>query len=299
MAFDDLGMRVAFSVVFRSQNRLVYGDDEEFLAYVSTDLARVVRKFLTATNLSEADYFSLFESTYLRYGSEPGGKVRVLLSPGNVQWVSDAFLQRTKEYAAKYNTGIHIHLLETFYQKEYGLRKWGKTPLAHLADLDVLGPELSCAHAVWLTKPDIELLAESGATVCHNASSNLRLKSDIAPVNAMLANGINVAKGTDSGAINDDDDLLQEMRLVAKLHRQPSIEPQGINSHAVLRMATLNAASPTFFAHTGTLEKGSRADLVLLDFSAIEDPYLEPDINVVDARERRTILPVQQPPLEQ
>ena len=64
-AFDDLGMRVAFSVLFRSQNRLVYGDDEEFLAYVSTDLARVVRKFLTATNLSEADYFSLFESTYL------------------------------------------------------------------------------------------------------------------------------------------------------------------------------------------------------------------------------------------
>ena len=86
----------------------------------------------------------------------------MLLSPGNVQWVSDAFLQRTKEYAAKYNTGIHMHLLETFYQKEYGLRKWGKTPLAHLADLDVLGPELSCAHAVWLTKQDIELLAEWG-----------------------------------------------------------------------------------------------------------------------------------------
>src|ERR671919_99061 len=49
---------------------------------------------------------------------------------------------------------------------------WGKTPVAHLNDLEFLGPELSCAHAVWLTADDIELLAQSGATVCHNASSN-------------------------------------------------------------------------------------------------------------------------------
>ena len=283
-AFNDSGMRTAFSIYFRDQNRIVYDDDQRFLATLPSDLAGSVKQDLAASNLAADDYFKLFESIHRQYGSDPSGRVRVLLSPANVQWASDGFLLRTKEYAAKYKTGIHIHLVENFYQKEYGLRTWGKTPIAHLNDLEFLGPELSCAHAVWLTDEDLELLAQAGATVCHNASSNLRLKSGIAPVNAMLARGVNVAVGTDSVAINDDDDMLQEMRLVSKLHRQPGIDAPAVSSHQVLQMATINAAAPTFFHdQIGALEKGRRADIVLLNMASIQEPYLDPGIHIVDA----------------
>ena len=180
--------------------------------------------------------------------------------------------------------GHHIHLVETYYQKQYGIRTWGKTPVAHLKDLGFLGPEVSCAHAVWLTDDDIDLLGQSNTTLCHNVSSNLRLKNGVAPVNGMWARGVNVAMGTDSTAINDDDDMLQEMRLVSKIHRQPGIGAPAINSHQVLRMATLNAAAPTFFHdEIGALEKGRRADVVLLDMTDIQGPYLDPDVHIVDA----------------
>ena len=53
----------------------------------------------------------------------------------------------------------------------------------------------------------------------------------------MLARGVNVAMGTDSTAINDDDDFLQEMRLVSKLHRQPGLEQPAITMDQVLTMA--------------------------------------------------------------
>ena len=120
--------------------------------------------------------------------------------------------------------------------------------------------------------------------MCHNPSSNLRLKNGIAPVNAELPSGINVTMGTDSTAINDDDDMIQEMRLSAKLHRQPGLDHPAVNSHQVLRMATANAARPTSFqGKIGVLEPGRFADMVLLDFSALEEPYLDPDIDVVDA----------------
>ena len=188
-AFGDVGMRTAFSVYFREQNRVVYADDEAFLSGLPSDLAASARKYLSAMDLSVSDYFQLFEQTYDKYGSDPNGMVTVLLSPANVQWVSDDFLQRTKEYATKYQTGVHIHLVESFYQKEYGIRKWSKTPVAHLQDLGFLGPELSCAHCVWLTEGDIDLLAQNNTTICHNASSNLRLKNGVAPVNAMFARG--------------------------------------------------------------------------------------------------------------
>ena len=283
-AFNDSGLRTAFSVYIRHQNRVVYAGDEEFMAGLPSDLATSLGGFLAAGYQSADDYFALYESIHRKYGHDPAGKVKVLLSPANVQWESDEFLLRTKEYAARHRTGIHMHLAETVYQKEYGIRNWGKTPVAHLSDLDFLGPELSCAHTVWLSEEDIDLLAESGVTVCHNSSSNLRLKSGVAPVNAMQTRGVNVAIGTDSCGINEDDDMIQEMRLVSKLHRQPGIEAPAVTSHQVFRMATNNAAAPTFFHdEIGSLEKGRRADIVLMELTSIEEPYLDPDIDVVDA----------------
>ena len=282
--FLDAGMRVAFSSYLRNQNRLVYGDDETFLSGLPSELAGGLRNFLAVSDMSDDDYFDFFEETHRRYNAHPSGKVRVLVSPANVQWATDDFLQRVKEYSLRYRTGIHMHLVESIYQKDYGVRTWGRTPVEHLQDLEFLGPELSCAHAVWLTEGDIEILAASGATVCHNASSNLRLKNGIAPVNPMLASGVNVAMGTDSTAINDDDDLLQEMRLVSKLHRQPGIRSPAITSEQVLAMATANAAAPTGFGgEIGVLEPGRRADMVLVRLDDLEDPYLDPDTPPLEA----------------
>ena len=96
--------------------------------------------------------------------------------------------------------------------------------------------------------------------------------------------------GTDSTAINDDDDLLQEMRLVSKLHRQPGIGAPAITVDQVLAMATANAAVPTGFAgDIGVLEPGRRADLALIRLDGLESPYLDPDtppLEVVMGRAR-------------
>ena len=281
--FVAAGMRTAFSVYYRERNRVVYQDDESFISRLPADLASDLRRYLDAINLTESDYFRTFENLHGRFAKNAESRVSVLLSPSNVQWVSDDFLLRTKEQATRYGVPIHLHLVESWYQKEYGIRTWGYTPVQHLSNLEFLGPEVSCAHSVWLTDGDIRLLAGSGATVCHNPSSNLRLKNGIAPVNAMLAGGVNVAVGTDSTAINDDDDMVQEMRLLSKLHREPGLERPAVNSHQVLRMATANAARATGFqGKIGVLAPGYWADMVLLDLAAMEEPYIEPDTSVVD-----------------
>ena len=282
--FLDAGMRVAFSSYLRNQNRIVYDDDGAFLSGLPADLADDVRRYLAVSHMSDDDYFAFVDDLHREYHGHPSGKIRVLFSPANVQWNSDEFLLRVKEGAASLQTGIHMHLVESPYQKDYGIRTWGKTPVEHLNELEFLGPEASFAHAVWLTERDIELLADSGATVCHNASSNLRLKNGIAPVNPMLAAGVNVAMGTDSTAINDDDDLLQEMRLVNKLHRQPGLESPAITAEQVLAMATANAAAPTGFGDAiGRLEPGRRADMILIRLDDLEDPYLDGEVPPVEA----------------
>ena len=283
-AYTDSGMRVAFSVFYREQNRLVYDDDEAFLQTLPADLAAPTRAGLAQSDMSHEIYLSLFEELHQRFGQEAESRVRILLAPGNVQWCSDEYLEKVKEAAQRVGTGIHIHLLESPYQKVYAERTWGTTMVAHLDALGFLGPEVSCAHGVWLAASELELLAQSGTTVCHNPSSNLRLKSGIAPVNRMLAAGVPVALGIDEATINDDNDLLQEMRLAAKLHREPGVLAPQLTSGQVLHMATAAGATATCFGtQVGRLAAGMRADIVQLKLNRIEEPYLSPTIAPADA----------------
>ena len=169
-----------------------------------------------------------------------------------------------------------MHLLETFYQKEYALRTFGKSAVAHLEELQFLGEDVSIAHAVWLTEADIRIVAESGTQVCHNASSNLKLQSGIAPVQPLLAQGATVALGTDSMALNDDDDLFQDMRLVTQLHRNSGIDSTVPTADQVLTMATVNGAKATGFeGEVGRLMPGYRADMVLLRLDRISQSPID------------------------
>lgn len=280
-AYEESGMRVAFSMGHRDQNRLVYDNDERFLATLPQDLASGVRSNLEANSISLEDYLSGCAELLQ---SKQSDRAKIFISPANVQWCSDMLLKAIKDLATSHSTGIHIHLQETVYQKMYAIRNLGKTPLAHLYDLGFLGPEVSCAHGVWLTDNDMDILAETGTSICHNPSSNLRLKSGIAPLNMMLEKGVTVAIGIDEAGINDDNDMLQEMRMVQKLHRVPGLGQASPTSHQILNMATVNGAHVTFFGgEVGTLESGKRADIILVSLERIEEPYLDSNTNVVDA----------------
>jgi 5-methylthioadenosine/S-adenosylhomocysteine deaminase len=280
-AYEASGMRVAFSVSHRDQNQLVYEDDESFLSTLPADLARRVRDHLRSRPVSLEDYLSLCAELFQRKQS---GRTKVFISPHNVHWCSDTLLREISDLARRLTTGVHIHLQETAYQKMYGTRNWSKTPLAHLYDIGFLGPEVSCAHGVWLTESDMEILAETGTAICSNPSSNLRLKSGIAPLNTMLEKGVTVALGIDEAGINDDNDMLQEMRLAQKLHRIPGVSSASPTSHQILHLATANGAKVTFFGdQVGALEPGKRADVVLVSLERITEPYLHLDTSIVDA----------------
>src|SRR4029453_6426116 len=170
--------------------------------------------------------------------------------------------------------------------KEYARRRTGGTALQHLATLGLTGPHLTLGHGVWLSDADIELVADSGTRICHNASSNLRLRSGLGPLNHWAARGERVGIGLDEAGINDDRDMLQEMPLVLRLHRVPGMGMDDIvpTWPQVLRMATEDGAATTPYAgQIGTLEPGKAADLVVLSWQQIAAPYLSPDTSVVDA----------------
>src|SRR5262249_338754 len=150
---------------------------------------------------------------------------------------------------------------------------------------DMVGPRLTLGHGVWLNEKDIERMATAGACVCHNCSSNFRLRSGVAALNHFEAAGINTAIGLDEAGLNDDRDMLQEMKLVLRAHRVPGmVEADVPTMSQVLRMATVGGARTTpFGGNIGTLEVGKAADLVLLDWKQISYPYLDEETRLLDA----------------
>ena len=286
-AFVDSGMRVSYAPMVANQNSTVSGvsgGEEELASRLPDDLAERFRSMMAARYVPVPESVELLDELCSRYAGPAQERVRITLAPSNVHRCSDELLLAVKELAAKYETGIHIHLQETVYQRLYGETAWGKTPLQHLHDLGFLGPEVTCGHSVWATEEDIDILAATGTSVCHNPSSNLRLQSGIAPVGRLLEAGVKIALGSDEAGLNDDKDLFQEMRLALKLHRVPGMENIPPSSAQVFRMATVNGAYASWFGdRIGTLQVGKRADLVLLDLRNIEEPFLDPDVSMIDA----------------
>jgi 5-methylthioadenosine/S-adenosylhomocysteine deaminase len=281
-AYQDIGMRVSYSYALRDQNRLVYEADEDFVKRLPASLAPQVAAYLQAQVIPIEDHLGLFADLWARWNHQE--RIRIQLAPANLHWCSDKALKALQEYATKYGVGMHMHLVETPYQKEYAQRRTGTTAAGHLEDLGLLGPHLTIGHGVWLTEADVERVAATGTMICHNASSNLRLRSGVAPLNHWAARGLRVAMGLDEAGINDDRDMLQEMRLVLRLHRVPGMEDVIPTCPQVFQMATENGALTTGFGDSiGILEPGKAADLVLVNWQQIAYPYLDETVPVVDA----------------
>ena len=74
----------------------------------------------------------------------------------------------------------------------------------------------------------------------HNPSSNLRLRSGMAPLPLFYKAGMTLAVGLDSSPLNDDSDMLQEARLSANLQRVPGAGSGLVPLKEIFRMATIN-----------------------------------------------------------
>ena len=139
----------------------------------------------------------------------------------------------------------------------------------YLASLGLAAPHVALAHCVHLDESELELLARTRAHVLHCPSSNLKLRSGIAPVKEMLERGISVSLGADGAACNNRLDMFTEMRLTALLQKVVH-GADALDARRVLRMATADGARALGLAgEIGSLEAGKRADLSLVSLDRL------------------------------
>src|SRR5204863_3693978 len=81
--------------------------------------------------------------------------VRPAVAPTIPHHCSDDFMSKCATMAREFDVPLHSHVLESKAHAIIGLKRYGQTPIAHLQDLGMLGPDFTVGHGVWLDHDDM------------------------------------------------------------------------------------------------------------------------------------------------
>ncbi len=280
-AYQDLGIRWAYSLTVKNRNLVTY-DDDAFFETLPAGLKESVKDYFSVDEAAVQDrFFDLLERLRSEYHTP---EHPLMLGPMGPQWCSAELLTEMKRYADRLGLRIHMHGIQTPYQKESIYRKHGISGVEYLKTFGLLDTNLTLGHGVWVSASDMDLLAAAGCTLTHHASCNLNMRNGLLPVAELLSRGIVVSISIDGKGINDDEDMIQEMRLVEKLHRIAALtpgDPPTVTPAQIIAMGTVNGANVLGLDRIcGTLEPGKAADIILVDFTP--RPWVHPDLTAYD-----------------
>ncbi|KAF2166979.1 hypothetical protein M409DRAFT_66479 [Zasmidium cellare ATCC 36951] len=215
-----------------------------------------------------------------KWNGKADDRIRVWFGARTPGGVSEGLYKEMTSISREQNIPITMHCAEapadrTFFESQ------GHTAMSYCDSVNLLGPQTVLVHMVHLDDSDIKTLAETGTHIVHCPSSNTKLASGICRVPDLLEAGVSVTLGTDGAPCNNTCDMLQEMRLAGILHKAARMDPTSVPAETVLETATINGAKALGLADSvGSIEKGKKADFVVLDMRAV---HLQPWFNPVSA----------------
>lgn len=197
---------------------------------------------------------------------------------------SPATLRKAQKLAADTGVRFFLHIAETRNEMDMIIEPHGTSPIRHLAALGLLDRNTVCVHGIWLDDEDLDLVAQSGASVVTCPQSNLKLASGIAKIKDMMSRGVPVGLGTDGCASNNSLDMFREMDMLAKIQKIACQDATVLPAQTALHCATIGNAGLLKQPKVGRLEVGWQADLITLDLKQVHlTPFYNPDLLVYAA----------------
>ncbi len=150
----------------------------------------------------------------------------------------------------------------------------GGSLVNYLRRVGLLTPRMNLAHSVWMSRPEIETIAEAGTKVVLNPVGNLKTRSGVAPIRTYLRKNVGVALGCDNCSCSDAQNMFQSMKLFAGLAAVTHPDPGPPTAADAIWSATVGGArSAGLEGRIGALRPGMAADLFILDLT---DPSFVP-----------------------
>lgn len=196
-----------------------------------------------------------------------GDLVRCFMSPAQVDTCTPELLIEAKRMADEMGRPYTVHTSQSTVEFFEMLGRHGKTPIAWMNELGVLGPNTILGHAIiiggssWTNYPagDIRMMADSGCSVAHAPWVFARRGIAMESFARYLAAGINMSLGTDT----NPQSMIEAMRWASVISKIVDRQTEVATAADVFNAATLGGARALGRDDLGKIAAGAKADLVL------------------------------------
>ena len=164
----------------------------------------------------------------------------------------------------------------------------------HILALQKLGyvfNGLQVVHALNTSLEEMDILASAGASVSISPASELRIGFGLTKIGEYLDHKVNLALSVDTTPLTGNADMFGIMKLTQNIENGRSENEFKLPARRVLELATIEGAKALGLAdRTGSLKKGKRADIIMVDTRAINiGPFTEPAYMLVDSAQASNV----------
>lgn len=202
--------------------------------------------------------------------ADGAGLLSGVVSPMQIENCSDDLLRDSFEAAKERNIPFTLHIAQGVLEVHEMIRRHGRTPIQHAADIGIMAPHSVFGHAIfidrhswinWWTKEDLRLLADSGCSVAHCPTPFARYGQILESFGAYVRAGVNMAFGTDTTPHN----MLEEIRKAGTFSRIASHDVHDVSTGMLFHAATVGGAKALMRDDIGRLAEDCKADIVAVD----------------------------------
>jgi cytosine/adenosine deaminase-related metal-dependent hydrolase len=215
------------------------------------------------------------------FNKKNNGKINYAFAPRFVLSSSEKLLIETREMMEDFEgVLLHTHSSENKDEISECRRRFCKENIEYFDSINLLNERTVLAHCVHVNENEIGILNNKNVRVAHCPSANLKLGSGVADIPRYIKEGISVSLGADGAACNNNLSIFNEMKL-ASLIQKPVYSASEMNAEKIFRLATIEGAKALHIGNeTGSIERGKKADLVLLNLENSLMPLTEEERNI-------------------
>jgi 5-methylthioadenosine/S-adenosylhomocysteine deaminase len=209
------------------------------------------------------------------------GRITCTFGPHAPDTMTQEILKKIKHKADERNVGIMIHIAQSPRELQMMRLRHKMTSVEYLNKSGILGPRTIGAHCVYLTLKDLDIFRKSGTHIAHCPNNFIR-RGRKTPLMPWLKAGIkNIGIASDN-ILHDPFELMRFTQYLA-LQYVDVVDPNSLQyvptAYQILEMATMGSARGLGLSdEIGSLEKGKKADVILID---LKKPHLTPNLDII------------------
>jgi putative selenium metabolism protein SsnA len=178
--------------------------------------------------------------------------------------LSDRTLKFVSEEVHRLKTGVHIHVAEDRYDRDYNIAHYKLSPMQRLHKFGLTGTTSVFAHCVHIDDQDRQILKNTDSIVVHNPQSNMNNAVGCCNLLKLLEEGILTGLGTDGMTSN----MFEELSFANLIHKHVN-QSSNVGWVESEKLQTINnpvIASRIFRKNIGVIEPEAVGDVIIVDY---------------------------------